>query len=123
MKWRSKRSNNRRCCYWYLYYEISSFPDYIKIWYVDEVYVRLKQLNDKSVVTFDFILYAYYKVNYRLEDKTVHDIIDKLNPSLRSKDNINGLENNLVFVEPTVKEMEDEAILKESLLNFPRWIG
>ena len=50
----------------------------------------------------------------------MHDIIDKLNPSLRSKDNINGLENNLVFVEPTVKEMEDEAILKESLLNFPR---
>ena len=112
-----------------------SFPDYIKIGYADDVYNRLKQLNDKSAVPFAFRLYAYYKVNHRLEDKTVHDIIDKLNPSLRAKDNIdgkerkreffemsaedayeilhciakiNGLEDNLVLVEPTAKEMKDE---------------
>jgi len=112
-----------------------SFPDYIKIGYADDVYSRLKSLNDKSAVPFAFRLYAYYKVNHRLEDKTVHEIIDKLNPSLRAKDNIdgkerkreffemsaedaydilrciakiNGLEDNLVLVEPTAKEMEDE---------------
>ena len=112
-----------------------SFPDYIKIGYADDVYSRLKTLNDKSAVPFAFRLYAYYKVNHRLEDKTVHEIIDKLNPSLRAKDNIdgkerkreffeisaedaydilrciakiNGLEDNLVLVEPTAKEMEDE---------------
>lgn len=112
-----------------------SFPDYIKIGYAVDVFNRLKQLNDKSAVPFAFRLYAYYKVNHRLEDKTVHDIIDKLNPSLRAKDNIdgkerkreffemsaedaydllhciakiNGLEDNLVLVEPTAKEMEDE---------------
>ena len=126
-----------------------SFPDYIKIGYADDVYSRLKTLNDKSAVPFAFRLYAYYKVNHRLEDKTVHDIIDKLNPSLRAKDNIdgkerkreffemsaedaydllhciakiNGLEDNLVLVEPTAKEMEDEdeATTKRKSTQLPK---
>ena len=126
-----------------------SFPDYIKIGYADDVYERLKQLNNKSAVPFAFRLYAYYKVNHRLEDKTVHDIIDKLNPSLRARDNINGkerkreffemsaedaydilhciakingLEENLVLVEPTAKEMEDEdeAITKRKSTSLPK---
>lgn len=126
-----------------------SFPDYIKIGYADDVYSRLKTLNDKSAVPFAFRLYAYYKVNHRLEDKTVHEIIDKLNPSLRAKDNIdgkerkreffemsaedaydilrciakiNGLEDNLVLVEPTVKEMEDEdeATTKRKSTQLPK---
>lgn len=126
-----------------------SFPDYIKIGYADDVYLRLKQLNNKSAVPFAFRLYAYYKVNHRLEDKTVHEIIDKLNPSLRAKDNIdgrerkreffemsaedaydllrciakiNGLEENLVLVEPTTKEMEDEdeATTKRKSTQLPK---
>ena len=126
-----------------------SFPDYIKIGYADDVYSRLKILNDKSAVPFAFRLYAYYKVNHRLEDKTVHDIIDKLNPSLRAKDNINGkerkreffemsaedaydilrciakingLEDNLILVEPTAKEMEDEdeATTKRKSTQLPK---
>ena len=126
-----------------------SFPDYIKIGYADDVYSRLKTLNDKSAVPFAFRLYAYYKVNHRLEDKTVHEIIDKLNPSLRAKDNIdgkerkreffemsaedaydilrciakiNGLEDNLVLVEPTAKEMEEEseATTKRKSTQLPK---
>lgn len=126
-----------------------SFPDYIKIGYADDVCSRLKILNDKSAVPFAFRLYAYYKVNHRLEDKTIHKIIDKLNPSLRAKDNINGkerkreffempaedaydilhciakingLEDNLVLVEPTVKEMddEDEATTKRKSTQLPK---
>lgn len=126
-----------------------SFPDYIKIGYADDVYERLKQLNNKSAVPFAFRLYAYYKVNHRLEDKTVHDIIDKLNPSLRARDNIdgkerkreffemsaedaydmlhciakiNGLESNLVLVEPTAREMEDEdeATTKRKSTQLPK---
>ena len=126
-----------------------SFPDYIKIGYADDVNSRLKTLNDKSAVPFAFRLYAYYKVNHRLEDKTVHEIIDKLNPSLRAKDNIdgkerkreffemsaedaydilhciakiNGLEDNLVLVEPTAKEMEeeDEATTKRKSTQLPK---
>lgn len=42
-----------------------SFPDYIKIGYADHVYARLKQLNDKSAVSFAFRLYAYYKSSFR----------------------------------------------------------
>ena len=126
-----------------------SFPDYIKIGYADDVYSRLKTLNDKSAVPFAFRLYAYYKVNHRLEDKTVHEIIDKLNPSLIAKDNIdgkerkreffemsaedaydilrciakiNGLEDNLILVEPTTKEMEDEdeATTKRKSTQLPK---
>lgn len=126
-----------------------SFPDYIKIGYADDIYSRLRTLNDKSAVPFAFRLYAYYKVNHRLEDKTVHEIIDKLNPSLRAKDNIdgkerkreffemsaedaydilrciakiNGLEDNLVLVEPTAKEMEDEdeATTKRKSTQLPK---
>lgn len=126
-----------------------SFPDYIKIGYADDVYSRLKTLNDKSAVPFAFRLYAYYKVNHRLEDKTVHEIIDKLNPTLRAKDNIdgkerkreffemsaedaydilrciakiNGLEDNLILVEPTTKEMEDEdeATTKRKSTQLPK---
>lgn len=93
-------------------------------------------------------MYAYYKVNHRLEDKTVHDIIDKLNLSLRAKDKdgkerkreffemsaedaydilhciakINGLEDNLVLVESTAKEMddEDEATTKRKSTQLPK---
>ncbi|MDD6224357.1 MAG: GIY-YIG nuclease family protein [bacterium] len=126
-----------------------SFPDYIKIGYADDIYSRLRTLNDKSAVPFAFRLYAYYKVNHRLEDKTVHEIIDKLNPSLRAKDNIdgkerkreffemsaedaydilrciakiNGLEDNLILVEPTAKEMEDEdeATTKRKSTQLPK---
>lgn len=115
--------------------------DYIKIGYADDVNDRLKKLNDKTAVPFSYRLYAYYKVNHRLEDKTIHKIIDKLNPSLRAREEIdgkervreffdmtaedayeilrciatiNGMEDNLVLVEPTAKEMkeEDEATTK-----------
>ena len=38
---------------------------------------------------------------------------------------INGLEDNLVLVKPTTKEMkdEDEATTKRNLLNYLKWIG
>ncbi len=126
-----------------------SFPDYIKIGYADDAYDRLKTLNSKSAVPFAFRLYAYYKVNHRLEDTTIHDIIDKLNPTLRAVDNINGkkrkreffamsaedaydilyciakingLEDNLVLVEPTAKEMEedDEATTRRKTTQLPK---
>ena len=129
-----------------------SFPDYVKIGYADDVYSRLKELNRSSATPFAFRLYAYYKVSNRLEDKVIHKIIDKLNPSLRAIDNvdgkervreffemsaedaydllrciatINGLEDNLVLVEPTIKEhkMRMRQEQKENLLNYQKWIG
>ena len=112
-----------------------SFPDYVKIGYADDVQSRLKQLNRSECIPFAFRLYAYYEVPNRLTDMKLHQMIEKLNPNLRSIEEfngktrkrefynmspsdaysiletivqINGLEENLVLVEPSAKQIEDE---------------
>ena len=67
-----------------------SFPKYVKIGYADDVESRLRTLNRSECIPFAFRLYAYYEVNHRLDDIKVHDMIDKVNPSLRSIDTFNG---------------------------------
>ena len=67
-----------------------SFPDYIKIGYVDNIEHRLQQLNNSECTPFAFRVYATYEVESRLSDLKIHAIIDKLNPNLRSIDNYNG---------------------------------
>ena len=68
-----------------------SFPDYVKIGATDKnVEERLKQLNKSECVPFAFRIWAYYKVEGSLKDIKLHDLIDRLNPSLRSKEEING---------------------------------
>lgn len=128
-----------------------SFPKYVKIGYSDNVNKRLEELNRSECIPFAFRLYAYYKVENRLSDKKVHELIDGLNPELRSVENINGkerkrefyampkeqaysilkliatinnLENNLVLVEPTKEEIEDEeeaADIENTPLNFEQF--
>ncbi len=117
-----------------------SFPDYVKIGYADDVNKRLKELNRSECTPFAFRLYAYYEVDHRLTDMKLHNIIDRLNPELRSIDNvdgkkrvrefyaiskedayeifaaiaqINGLENKLHLVEQTEKEKEEEIIAND----------
>lgn len=112
-----------------------SFPQYVKIGYADDVNARLKQLNRSECVPFAFRLFAYYEVANRLSDKKIHEIIDNLNPDLRSIEendgqkrvrefyamdaeeaykmleaiaSINGLEKNLHRVAPTKEELEEE---------------
>ena len=65
-----------------------SFPQYVKIGYADNVEDRLRQLNRSECVPFAFRLYAYYDVANRLSDKKIHEIIDSLNPDLRSIEEI-----------------------------------
>lgn len=67
-----------------------SFPQYVKIGYADDVNKRLDQLNRSECIPFAFRLYAYYEVSERLTDLKLHEMIDKLNPSLRSIDVFNG---------------------------------
>ena len=113
-----------------------SFPDYVKIGYADDVNKRLKELNRSECIPFAFRLYAYYEVPKRLTDMKLHKMIDKLNPNLRSIEEfdgktrkrefynmsaadaysiletiaeINGLEDHLVLVEPSTKEIKDEV--------------
>lgn len=117
-----------------------SFPDYVKIGYADDVKRRLKELNRSECIAFAFRLYAYYKVPNRLTDMKLHQMIDKLNPNLRSIEEfegktrkrefynmsasgaysiletiaeINGLEENLILVEPSAKEVKDDEEAEE----------
>lgn len=117
-----------------------SFPDYVKIGYADDVNKRLKELNRSECIPFAFRLYAYYEVPRRLTDMNLHQMIDKLNPNLRSIEEfdgktrkrefynmtpadaysiletiaqINGLEDHLVLVEPSAKQLKDEEEAEE----------
>lgn len=117
-----------------------SFPQYVKIGYANDLESRLKQLNRSECIPYAFRVYAYYIVPKRLTDTEIHKIIDTLNPNLRAIDNINGkerkrefyelsaddayeillgiakingMEDNIVLVEPTDKELEDEEQAEE----------
>ena len=117
-----------------------SFPDYAKICYADDVNKRLKELNRSEFIPFTFRLYAYYEVPKRLTDMKLHQMIDKLNSNLRSIEEfdgktrkrefynmtpadvysiletiaqINELEDHLVLVEPSAKQIRDEEEAEE----------
>lgn len=115
-----------------------SFPKFVKIGYADDVYQRLNQLNRSECVPYAFRLYAYYEVASRLTDMKLHAMIDKLNPNLRAIEDfngkkrvrefyameakeaysiletiaeLNGMQENLHLVKPTIEEVnaEEEA--------------
>ena len=117
-----------------------SFPEYVKIGYADDVNERIAQLNRSECTPFAFRVYATYEVSERLSDLKIHNVIDKLNPNLRSIDNvegkkrvrefyamapedayeileavaeINGLKENLKLWKQTEKEVQEEAVAKE----------
>ncbi len=129
-----------------------SFPQFVKIGYADDVEKRLQQLNRSECIPFSFRLYAYYKVSARLTDMKLHALIDKLNPNLRSIEylqgkkrvrefyamsaqdafniletiaEINNLRENLVLVEPSNTDIENENVAdeirtKRSVTQLPR---
>lgn len=74
-----------------------SFPDYVKIGYADDVDERLRQLNRSECIPFSFRVYATYEVNNRLVDLKLHNLIDQLNPTLRSIENNNGKQRKREF--------------------------
>ncbi|MBQ6235349.1 MAG: GIY-YIG nuclease family protein [Clostridia bacterium] len=67
-----------------------SFPQYVKIGYAADVQQRLDELNRSTAVPFAFRIYATYQVDSALSDKKLHSILDKLNPDLRSMEEIDG---------------------------------
>lgn len=67
-----------------------SFPEYVKIGYADDMAKRLRQLNRSETIPFAFRAYATYDVDHRLTDKELHNLIDSLNPDLRSVETFNG---------------------------------
>jgi transcriptional regulator with XRE-family HTH domain len=74
-----------------------SFNEYVKIGYADDVNRRLQELNRSECVPFSFRIYATYAVTSRLSDKNVHSIIDRLNPDLRTVENVNGKKREREF--------------------------
>lgn len=67
-----------------------SFPQYVKIGYATDVKQRLDELNRSTAVPFAFRIYATYEVDSTLSDKKLHSILDKLNPDLRSIEDVDG---------------------------------
>ncbi|MBQ7523600.1 MAG: GIY-YIG nuclease family protein [Oscillospiraceae bacterium] len=67
-----------------------SFEEYVKIGYATNVQQRLDELNRSTAVPFAFRIYATYEVDSALSDKKLHAILDKLNPDLRSMEEVNG---------------------------------
>lgn len=67
-----------------------SFPQLVKIGYADNVEERVNILNRNPGLPYSFRIYATYDVNERLEDLKIHKIIDKLNPTLRCQEEVNG---------------------------------
>ena len=67
-----------------------SFPEYVKIGYADDVEERVGVLNSSECTPFAFRIYATLEVPGRLKDKSIHNLIDKLNPKLRSIDEVDG---------------------------------
>ena len=130
---------NKECGYIYVLTN-PSFPEYVKIGYADNVEKRLDQLNRSECTPFAFRLYAYYKVDSRLKDMKIHAMIDRINPHLRATDDykgkkrvrefynmkahdaysiletvadINNLRHNLVLVEPTKSDIEEDDVATE----------
>lgn len=123
-----------------------SFPDYVKIGYADNVEKRKKELNRSECIPFAFRIYATYEVETRLQDKSVHEMIDLINPNLRSIENyegkkrvrefyamdaedaynifkaiahINSREDKLKLIEPSIKEVEEEEEAQEISRKAP----
>lgn len=117
-----------------------SFPDYIKIGYATNIEERLEQLNRSECMPFAFRVYATYEVETPLSDKSVHEIIDRLNPSLRAIETVNGkrrvrefyamskeeaysllelmakihnCSDKLRIIKPTAAERKEEAVAEE----------
>ena len=67
-----------------------SFEEYVKIGYAKDVKQRLDELNRSTAVPFAFRIYATYEVDSELSDKKLHSILDKLNPDLRSTEEVDG---------------------------------
>ncbi len=74
-----------------------SFPDYVKIGYAKDLEKRMSQLNRSETIPFAFRAYAVYEVESNLTDLVVHDLIDKLNPDLRSIETFDGKERKREF--------------------------
>ena len=61
-----------------------AFPNLIKIGFAKNIDSRVAELNRSPAVPYSFQVYATYGVDTKLSDLELHNIIDTLNPDLRT---------------------------------------
>lgn len=102
-----------------------SFPEYVKIGYAADVKQRLDELNRSTAVPFAFRVYATYEVDSALSDKKLHTILDKLNPELRSQEEIDGKKRIREFYAMTPEDaysiLEAIAEINEYKHRLKKW--
>ena len=75
-----------------------SFPEYVKIGSSTKpVEERVRELNRTECTPFAFRIYAVLEVPGKLKDLKLHNLIDKLNPGLRSIDKVDGKIRDLIL--------------------------
>ena len=92
-----------------------SFKEYVKIGYAHDVEKRIQQLNRSETIPFAFRAYATYEVDSELTDKELHNLIDKLNPDLRTIENFDGKKRVKEFYEMS---KEDAYAILESIAKI-----
>jgi len=71
----------------YIYILVNpSLTNMVKIGYATDVKTRMKSLYSTNIPD-PYHCYAWYKVRHKLEDKTIHHLIDSLDPDLRHSTN------------------------------------
>ena len=81
-----------------------SFPEYVKIGYADDIAKRLKELNRSECIPYAFRAYATYSVEERLSDVAIHNMIDKINPNLRTVETFDGKKRKKEFYAMTAED-------------------
>ena len=101
-----------------------SFPEYVKIGYAAKLEERLRQLNRSEAIPYAFRAYATYEVESNLTDVVFHDLLDRLNPDLRSIETFVGRERKRCIAkisgtEARLKKLTPEGheILDEEMAN------
>lgn len=74
-----------------------SFPEYVKIGYADDLEKRMDQLNRSECLPYAFRAYAVYETPSRITDLKLHNLIDSLNPDLRSVEEFDGKQRKREF--------------------------
>ena len=97
-----------------------SFKEYVKIGYAHDVEKRIQQLNRSETIPFAFRAYAKYEVDSELTDKELHNLIDKLNPDLRTIENFDGKKRVKEFFEMS---KEDAYTILESIAKISGTTG
>ena len=88
-----------------------SFPEYVKIGYAKDLEKRMNQLNRSETIPFAFRAYAVYEVESNLTDLVLHDLIDKLNPDLRSIENFDGKERKREFYAMSPEDADRKSVV------------